>query len=182
MTEADLIILASPVYVYHTTGAMKVFLDHYGYQWMVHRPRPEMFHKQGICISTAAGAGCRPASRDMADSLRFWGIPGIYAVRRQLLEGAGLAGWGKTLEIKQKESPPSRDGLSAEQTRGSGRQEGGTTCQKIAKDEMTGSDFSAGTVQISAQIRIRNRWIPACVCGNNRCRCRLTDRWLRMLP
>ncbi|MBQ7745801.1 MAG: NAD(P)H-dependent oxidoreductase, partial [Ruminococcus sp.] len=33
MDEADVIILASPVYVYHATGAMKAFLDHYGYRW-----------------------------------------------------------------------------------------------------------------------------------------------------
>ena len=39
MDEADVIILASPVYVYHATGAMKAFLDHYGYRWMVHRDR-----------------------------------------------------------------------------------------------------------------------------------------------
>ena len=38
MDEANVIILASPVYVYHTTGAMKAFLDHYGYRWMVHSP------------------------------------------------------------------------------------------------------------------------------------------------
>lgn len=30
---ADLIILASPVYVYHATGQMKALLDHYGTQW-----------------------------------------------------------------------------------------------------------------------------------------------------
>ena len=30
MDEADVIIMASPVYVYHVTGAMKSFLDHYG--------------------------------------------------------------------------------------------------------------------------------------------------------
>ena len=30
MDEANVIILASPVYVYHTTGAMKAFLDPYG--------------------------------------------------------------------------------------------------------------------------------------------------------
>ena len=57
MDEADVIILASPVYVYHATGAMKAFLDHYGYRWMVHRPAKSMFRKQGVCISTAAGAG-----------------------------------------------------------------------------------------------------------------------------
>ena len=34
LDRADVIILASPVYVYHVTGAMKSFLDHYGYRWM----------------------------------------------------------------------------------------------------------------------------------------------------
>ena len=30
--EADVIILESPVYVYHVTGSMKAFLDHYGWR------------------------------------------------------------------------------------------------------------------------------------------------------
>ena len=63
--EADVIILASPVYVYHATGAMKAFLDHYGWRWMVHRPDERMFKKQGVCISTAAGAGTRSTNKDM---------------------------------------------------------------------------------------------------------------------
>ena len=57
MDNADVIILASPVYVYHATGAMKAFLDHYGWRWMVHRPEAKMFSKQAVCLSTAAGAG-----------------------------------------------------------------------------------------------------------------------------
>lgn len=76
--EADVIILASPVYVYHATGAMKAFLDHYGYRWIVHRPNEKMFKKQGVCISTAAGAGMKSTNKDMADSLFFWGVPKIY--------------------------------------------------------------------------------------------------------
>lgn len=78
MDEADVIILASPVYVYHVTGAMKAFLDHYGYQWIVHRPKEAMFHKVGVCISTAAGSGTKSANKDMADSLFFWGVGKIY--------------------------------------------------------------------------------------------------------
>lgn len=78
MDAADVIILASPVYVYHATGAMKAFLDHYGYRWMVHSPEGSMFRKQGVCISTAAGAGMGSANKDMADSLFFWGIAKIY--------------------------------------------------------------------------------------------------------
>lgn len=76
--KADVIILASPVYVMHVTGAMKAFLDHYGYRWMAHRPEQSMFAKQGVCISTAAGAGIKSANKDMADSLFFWGVGKIY--------------------------------------------------------------------------------------------------------
>jgi len=78
LDEADVLILASPVYVYHVTGAMKALLDHYGYRWMVHRPLDAMFQKQGVCISTAAGAGMKSTNRDLADSLFFWGVPKIY--------------------------------------------------------------------------------------------------------
>lgn len=78
LDEADIIILASPVYVYHATGPMKALLDHYGYRWMVHRPEERMFYKQAVCISTAAGGGTKQANNDMADSLSFWGITQIY--------------------------------------------------------------------------------------------------------
>lgn len=78
MDEADVIILASPVYVYHATGAMKAFLDHYGYRWMLHSPEQTMFKKQGICISTAAGAGMKTTNKDMLDSLFFWGVAKRY--------------------------------------------------------------------------------------------------------
>ncbi|MCM1259269.1 MAG: NAD(P)H-dependent oxidoreductase [Roseburia sp.] len=78
LEAADVIILTSPVYVFHSTGPMKAWLDHYGYQWMVHRPNPAMFQKQAVCIATAAGAGMRSACKDMADSLFFWGVPKIY--------------------------------------------------------------------------------------------------------
>ena len=78
MDRADVLILASPVYVYHTTGAMKAFLDHYGWRWMVHRPEEKMFSKQAVCISTAAGAGMKSANRDMADSTFFWGVAKTY--------------------------------------------------------------------------------------------------------
>lgn len=78
MDEADVLILASPVYVYHATASMKAFLDHYGYRWMVHRPEEKMFSKQAVCISTAAGGGMKSTNKDMADSLFYWGIARIY--------------------------------------------------------------------------------------------------------
>ena len=42
MEKADFLLLASPVYVYHVTGQMKTLLDHFGYQWIVHRPNKTM--------------------------------------------------------------------------------------------------------------------------------------------
>lgn len=78
MDDADLIILASPVYVYHVTGSMKAFLDHYGWRWLVHRPEGKMFSKQAVCISTAAGAGMKSTNKDMAHSTFFWGVAKTY--------------------------------------------------------------------------------------------------------
>lgn len=76
--EADVIIMASPVYVFHATGAMKNLLDHYGYRWMAHRPEEKMFGKQAVVISTAAGMGMNSTNKDIADSMFYWGIGKIY--------------------------------------------------------------------------------------------------------
>ena len=78
MLEADLLILDSPVYVYHATGQMMSFLDHFGTWWVVHRPRPEMARKQAVAISTAAGGGMKSTTKDMADSLEMWGVRRVY--------------------------------------------------------------------------------------------------------
>lgn len=86
MDDADVILLASPVYVYHVTGAMKAFLDHYGWRWMVHRPEERMFSKQAVCISTAAGAGLKSTNQDMAHSTFFWGIPKTYKYGAAVME------------------------------------------------------------------------------------------------
>lgn len=97
MDAADVIILASPVYVFHATGAMKAFLDHYGYRWMVHSPEGSMFKKQGVCICTAAGAGIRSTNKDMADSLFFWGIAKIYKYG----QGVAATDWNNVSEKKK---------------------------------------------------------------------------------
>ena len=54
MDEADVLIFTTPVYVYHCTGSMKAFLDHYGYRWT------------------------KSANKDIADSMFFWGVPKTY--------------------------------------------------------------------------------------------------------
>lgn len=98
MDASDVIILASPVYVYHATGAMKAFLDHYGYQWMVHSPEESMFKKQGVCISTAAGAGMKWTNKDMSHSMFYWGVAKIYKYGK----GVAAVNWEGISEKKKK--------------------------------------------------------------------------------
>jgi multimeric flavodoxin WrbA len=76
--NADLVILASPVYVFHVTGQMKALLDHFAFQFMIHRPNKSMFLKTALVITTAAGGGISSAIKDMTGSLTYWGISRIF--------------------------------------------------------------------------------------------------------
>ena len=77
MLEADLLVFASPAYVFHATGAMKAMLDHFGYRWMPHRPAKAMFGKRAVVITQCLGAGGKPAAKDIRDSLSWWGVSAI---------------------------------------------------------------------------------------------------------
>jgi multimeric flavodoxin WrbA len=81
MEAADVLIFTSPVYVYHCSGQMKAFLDHLGYQWIVHRPNASMFNKTALVVSTAAGAGLKSTCRDISHSLTMWGVKRIYTLK-----------------------------------------------------------------------------------------------------
>lgn len=77
LLEADLIVMTSPSYVFHATGAMKTFLDHFAYRWMPHRPAPEMFAKRAVILTQCLGAGAGSAAKDIKHSLSWWGISKI---------------------------------------------------------------------------------------------------------
>ena len=77
LLSADLLVFTSPAYVFHTTGAMKAMLDHFGYRWMPHRPAKEMFGKRAVIITQCLGAGGRSAAKDIKDSLSWWGVSSI---------------------------------------------------------------------------------------------------------
>ncbi len=77
LLEADLLVMTSPAYVFHATGAMKALLDHFAYRWMPHRPAPEMFTKRAVILTQCLGAGAKSAARDIKHSLSWWGVPKI---------------------------------------------------------------------------------------------------------
>ena len=100
MLEADLLVFTSPAYVFHTTGAMKAMLDHFGYRWMPHRPAKEMFGKRAVIITQCLGAGGKTAAKDIKDSLSWWGISTIKVVSFKLMSDID---WDK-IEDKRKAS------------------------------------------------------------------------------
>lgn len=65
LLEADLIVMTSPAYVMHATGAMKALLDHFGYRWMPHRPVAEMFGKRAVIITQCLGSGAKSTAQDI---------------------------------------------------------------------------------------------------------------------
>ena len=61
--KADLIILATPVFVGSCSSSMKAFLDHLAYIWLVHRPKVSMFNKVGLIITSAGGSGVKATTK-----------------------------------------------------------------------------------------------------------------------
>lgn len=100
LLEADLIIITSPAYVFHITGALKAFLDHFAYRWMPHRPAPEMFTKRAVIITQCLGAGAKSAAKDIKHSLSWWGISKIGVFTGALMSNIV---WDKLPEQKQAE-------------------------------------------------------------------------------
>lgn len=98
LLEADLIVMTSPTYVFHTTGAMKAFLDHFAYRWMPHRPALEMFGKRAVIITQCLGAGAKIAAKDIKHSLSWWGISKIGIFTVALMSDIV---WDKLTEKKQ---------------------------------------------------------------------------------
>jgi Multimeric flavodoxin WrbA len=78
MEKSDVIVFTTPVYVLRTSGQMKTLLDHFAFQFMTHRPNPAMFSKTAVIFSTGAGGGTKSAMKDIAVSLKFWGVAKIY--------------------------------------------------------------------------------------------------------
>ena len=111
LLKADLIVMTSPAYVMHVSGAMKALLDHFAYRWMPHRPIAEMFSKRAVIITQCAGAGAKSTARDIKHSLSWWGISkiGVFTgalisniVRDNLNEKRRKRLWKKILKLSEK--------------------------------------------------------------------------------
>lgn len=75
---ADMIVLATPVYVMSCSAAMKALLDHLAFMWMIHRPNERMFSKVGMIITTSNGWGQKETVKLLRNNLFYLGIPHVY--------------------------------------------------------------------------------------------------------
>lgn len=99
LIDADLIVMTSPAYVMHASGAMKALLDHFGYRWMPHRPHPAFFGKRAVILTQCLGAGAKSAAKDIRHSLSWWGISAIKTLRASLMRDIV---WEKLPEKKRR--------------------------------------------------------------------------------
>ena len=76
--KADLIIIATPVFVMSCSSGLKALLDHLAYIWLVHRPKESMFKKVGFIITSAGGSGVKDTVRLIKNNMFYWGVPTIY--------------------------------------------------------------------------------------------------------
>lgn len=100
LLEADLLVFASPSYVFHVPGAMKAMLDHFGYRWMPHRPAEEMFAKRAVIITQCLGGGEKSTAKDIKDSLSWWGVSSVRTCSFKLLSEIA---WDRIPEKKRAE-------------------------------------------------------------------------------
>ena len=110
MLEADLLVFTSPAYVFHTTGAMKAMLDHFGYRWMPHRPAKEMFGKRAVIITQCLGAGGSSTAKDIKDSLSWWGVSYIKTYTFKLMSEID---WNKITDKKRAQMTDKLSGAAA---------------------------------------------------------------------
>ena len=87
--KADLIVIATPVFVMSCSGGLKALLDHLAYIWLVHRPKESMFHKVGLIITSAGGSGVRDTVNLVKKNMFYWGIPTIYSYGVTTMEMGG---------------------------------------------------------------------------------------------
>jgi multimeric flavodoxin WrbA len=78
--KADLLIVATPVYILHMTGQLKTFIDHFSSMFLMHRPEKSMFKKQMVVVATSAGPVYKNTIKEVSECFTYFGMPKIYSL------------------------------------------------------------------------------------------------------
>ena len=95
---ADLLVFASPTYVFRATAQLKALLDHYASKWLAHSPEKPLFSKQAVIITNAIGQGMAKTAADIKVSLDFWGIGHTFIIKQAL----GSVNWATVADKRKK--------------------------------------------------------------------------------
>lgn len=80
LLKADLIIVATPVYILHMTGQLKTFIDHFSSMFLMHRPELSMFKKQLVVVATSAGPVYKNTIKEVKECFTYFGVPKSYGL------------------------------------------------------------------------------------------------------
>jgi len=89
LLDADLIVIAAPVYGLSIPAGLKALLDHFCVRWMVHRPEPAMFAKRAVVMTNCVGMPfmAKSSQKDAVSALSWMGVSEIKRHAVGLLEG-----------------------------------------------------------------------------------------------
>jgi len=76
--EANIIIIAVPVYIMHMSGQLKTMLDHFPSLFLIHKPEKIMFNKSVIIVATAAGSGTKQTINEIKECFNYFGVSKVY--------------------------------------------------------------------------------------------------------
>lgn len=83
--EADLIIVAAPVYILHMTAILKNLFDHFPTFCMIHRPEKTMFKKQIVIIGVSAGSTVNKTINEINGIFSFMGVSRVYKLGAKVM-------------------------------------------------------------------------------------------------
>ena len=75
--EADLLVIAYPVYVSGMPGQLKALLDHFACHHMVHKPDKAMFGKRAVILTQSLRSSNSAAQKEVKNSLVWLGVSDI---------------------------------------------------------------------------------------------------------
>lgn len=78
LTDADLVVFATPTYVDNIPGHLKSFFDHFGFLWMLRRPNGIMFKKKAAIIATTDKLDAKNTVKEIKKNLNWWGMSNVY--------------------------------------------------------------------------------------------------------
>jgi multimeric flavodoxin WrbA len=80
LREADLLVIAFPIYVSGIPGQLKALLDHFACHHMVHKPDKDMFGKRAVILSQSLRSSNRVAKKEVENSLTWLGVSDIKSI------------------------------------------------------------------------------------------------------